>query len=240
MNSHLTSLINLTAHDTFENLSHQRTQPTPPSPFSTIRATNISNPRSAQPIDYFTAYQQLHEQLEATGLLYQRKKQTVQPTYTIFELTASDKQPLKEPVIEGHLTKCRCVNCVRERKRRQCRGGSQQSHGEPDLNDKFYHCDLVEDERQRHRARLGEVCGRQQREQRQAQQVALALALKEERRRQDELLYVELLKRLRALCKLALPVMCVRPTPRVTSTSQGEQGGWQVMSRRGKKARRRI
>lgn len=117
---------------------------------------------------------------------------------------------------------------------------SQQSHGEPGLNDKFYHCNPAEDERLRHRARLEEVCGRQQQEQRQAQQVALALALKVERYRQDELLYVKIPERLRDLCKQALPVMCVRPTPRVTSTSQGEQGEWQVMSRKGKKARGRA
>ncbi|ODM20572.1 hypothetical protein SI65_03625 [Aspergillus cristatus] len=241
MDSHLTSLIKLIAHDTFETLSSShRTHRTPPSLFSTIRITNISTSRCAQPIDYVTAYQQLHEQLQATGLLYQRKKQTLQPTYAISELTP--QQPIKKPVVEGHPLKCRCASCVQERKRRQCRGGaSRHSHGkEPDLSDKFYHCDPVEDARQRHRALREEVYEHQEREQRQqvaAQQVALALARKEERRQQDELLYVGLPGRLRAVCKQALPVICVRPTPRVTSTSQGEQGEWQVMSRRGKKGR---
>lgn len=116
-------------------------------------------------------------------------------------------------------------------------GASLHSHGkEPDLNDKFYHCDPVEDASQRHRAHRDEVYEHQEREQHQqvaAQQVVLTLAPKEERRQQDELLYAGLLGRLSAVYKQALPVIYVRPTPRVASTSQSEQGEWQVMSRRG-------
>lgn len=96
----------------------------------------------------------------------------------------------------------------------------------------------MEDARHYHRALREEARERTEREQRQqvaAQQEALALTRKEERFRQDELLYVELPERLRDVRKQMLLVMCDRPTPKVTSTSQGEQGEWQVMSRRGKK-----